>query len=421
MRRRGLPPRSQRHSHGEGIAVRIVEHAVAPAVRPVAGGDEDSEAALARATIGVLRIDPEDTDLGTGAALPGVAEARRPWHALVRVIGVQLQARAPAFERREVLVRMERGQAEDLRVEGQAARDVPDDEIDAEAGKRPAVAGRGHPRLRGALPHAVTGIRSVVRMPTTQSGSVTAIIAAPRSSAGAAPFAARTPPASAPTAAPKSCHVWSAARMRGRSCDEVRLATTYSTAIVAVSPLTNALPPKRTKSTGSSGNASRTIERHETVDEIPKARCAGRSASRPAIGVQATCAIRCVSANAAATKSAMSRGSQTDAAVTSASTNRTPRRQAATIHAGPSPATAVIAAAPRHAPVQPKLSTANGAYAAPARYPTPQIALVFPIIRPAWPCASSIAARNDPRRRSEYEKPQRSLPARSTASHAGAA
>src|SRR3989442_14942069 len=89
MRRHVLPPRSQRHSHGEGIAVRILEHAVAPPVRPLARGDENSEAALARATLGVLRIDPEDTDLGTEAALPGGAEARRPWHALVGVIRVQ--------------------------------------------------------------------------------------------------------------------------------------------------------------------------------------------------------------------------------------------------------------------------------------------------------------------------------------------
>src|SRR5437667_10370277 len=98
------------------------------------------------------------------------------------------------LERREIAVRVECRETHHRCVKRQATRDVANDEIDAESTKRAAVVRRGHPRLRLLRLHAVTARRSVVHMPTIQSGTVTTIIAAPKSKAGAAPFAASTPP-----------------------------------------------------------------------------------------------------------------------------------------------------------------------------------------------------------------------------------
>ena len=186
--------RGQRRPDRERIAVGILEHAVAPAVRPVARRDEDRVAGLACQTLGGLRFDAEDAYLRAEPALPEPLESLRPGHALVGVVGVQLETDSMTLERREIAVRVECRETQHPCVKRQATRDVANDEIDAESTKRAPVVRRGHPGLRLPLLHAVTARRSVVRMPTAQSGTVTTIIAAPKSKAGAGPFAASTPP-----------------------------------------------------------------------------------------------------------------------------------------------------------------------------------------------------------------------------------
>jgi hypothetical protein len=76
-------------------------------------------------------------------------------------------------------------------------------------------------RLVDIVSDTITDYLEDISMPPfvedNQSGIVQASRTAPISSAGPAPITASTPPSSAPPAAPASCHVCNAARMRGRS------------------------------------------------------------------------------------------------------------------------------------------------------------------------------------------------------------
>src|SRR5204862_1814039 len=101
---------SQRNSNGEGIAIGILEHAVAPSVWPVAHRDRHGEPGLACALFRRVRIDAEDADLGPEAASRAFAQTVRPWHTRVGVVRVELQLRAVALERGEVVVRVEKPQ-----------------------------------------------------------------------------------------------------------------------------------------------------------------------------------------------------------------------------------------------------------------------------------------------------------------------
>src|SRR5207302_8408205 len=171
---------AERDPDREGVAVGVLEDAVAPAVRPVLCRDEDGVAPLSRATLGGVRIEAEDTDLGAKAAFPRFAQPRRPGHAVVGVVGVELDAYTIPVERREVDVGISRTEAEDPRIEGKASPDVADDEVHAEPDEGAAVRGRGHPRLaRPLLGHAITVARACARRASVHAGTVTRTSATP--------------------------------------------------------------------------------------------------------------------------------------------------------------------------------------------------------------------------------------------------
>src|SRR5438094_456596 len=255
-----------------------------------------ADLSLARPALGIFRLDAEDADL---RAEPSLALLREPWRPRLRgvgVIGVEHEVHAVALERGEVGIVVQIAETEDLGVEGQAAIDVAHEQVEREPFERAAVVTRSNAPFLCLGPLRGHGRTTLAH----QSGNVNASSAAPARSAAEAPKAASTPPARAPAAAPASCQVWSAARIRGRSISRDRRATASSTAIVAVSPLTNALPPKSTKSSAGGSATSAAIETSERIVDATNANDVERSLQRPAIGVHATCAIRCVSAKPAA-------------------------------------------------------------------------------------------------------------------------
>src|SRR5207302_5309787 len=172
------------------------------------------------------------------------AQPRRPGHAVVGVVGVELDAYTIPVERREVDVGISRTEAEDPRIEGKASPDVADDEVHAESDEGAAVRVRGHPRLaRPLLGHAITVARACARRASVHAGTVTRTSATPAPRESEVPRPARAPPASAPAAAPASCAVWNAASTRGRSVADESRATASSATIAPFNPPKYAAAP----------------------------------------------------------------------------------------------------------------------------------------------------------------------------------
>src|SRR3979490_1231159 len=110
---------AKRQTHRERVAVAVFEQTIAPAVRwPVLRRREHSVTAGARATLRLVRIDPEEADLDAEAALPGPAQTRSPRLSCVGAVGMQLDRRAIALERRVVRGLVQGAKAEDVRIEG---------------------------------------------------------------------------------------------------------------------------------------------------------------------------------------------------------------------------------------------------------------------------------------------------------------
>src|SRR6266545_7530882 len=121
--------RTERQTHREGVAVGVLDEAVAPSVRgPVLRRREHGVTGGARATLGLVRIDAQEADLDTEAALPRLVEARAPRLARVGAIGVQLDRRAVTLERGVVRGLVKDTKPEDLRIERSAPRHIAHDE-----------------------------------------------------------------------------------------------------------------------------------------------------------------------------------------------------------------------------------------------------------------------------------------------------